>query len=116
MKALLAVSVLLVCCVAPGAAQRSGTQSDKPAVHTVTIDATSFRPAALTLRPGDTIEWVNKDLIPHTATTPPKAKIAFDSGVIAPGKSWRYTFKIAGDISYVCTFHPTMTGTVKVKR
>jgi plastocyanin len=100
----------MVCCAAPGAAQRT----TKPVVHTVIIDATSFSPATVTIRPGDIVEWVNKDLIPHTATAAGKA--GFDSGVIATGKSWRRTFKTAGDLPYVCTFHPAMKGNVRVTR
>lgn len=104
----MAAAVLTACCVAPGAAQRAS----KPAVHTVTIDATSFSPAALTIRPGDTVEWVNKDVIPHTATAAQKG--GFDSGEIAAGKSWRHTFKSKGIVPYVCTFHPTMSGGLRV--
>jgi plastocyanin len=85
----------------------------KPVTHTVTIDATSFSPATLTIAPGDTVVWENKDVIPHTATS--KKTGVFDSGVIATGKSWKHTFKTKGEIDYICTFHPTMKGTLRVK-
>jgi plastocyanin len=110
MRALVTALALVVCCAAPSAAQRA----PKPVVHTVTIDASSFSPASVTIRPGDTVEWVNKDVIPHTATS--TAKDEFDSGVIAAGKSWRRTFKTAGDLPYACTFHPSMKGRVLVKK
>ena len=110
MKASLAALMMIVCCAAAGAAQRA----PKPVVHTVTIEATSFKPANLTIRPGDTVEWVNKDLMPHTATATGKG--GFDSGTIALGKSWRHTFKTGGDLRYVCTFHPAMKGTVQVRK
>ena len=85
----------------------------KPVTHTVTIDATSFQPASLTIAAGDVVLWVNKDIIPHTATSS-KAGV-FDSGTLAPGKSWKHTFKTGGEIPYLCQFHLTMKGTVRVK-
>lgn len=92
----------------PGAAQKSR----KPATHTVTIDGTRFSPETLTVNVGDTIVWVNKDLISHTATS--KAA-GFDSLVIATGKSWKYAAGKKGQFPYVCTFHPTMKGMLRVK-
>jgi plastocyanin len=56
--------------------------------------------------------WVNKDLVPHTATS--KAG-EFDSQVIPAGKSWRFTTRKKGEFAYVCTFHPTMTATLQVR-
>ena len=85
----------------------------KPATHTVTIDAARYQPAALTITAGDSVVWVNKDLIPHTATS--KTAGVFDSTVIAAGESWTYTPAKKGTSAYVCTFHPTMTGTLTVK-
>jgi plastocyanin len=83
----------------------------KPVTHTVTIDATRYQPARLTVHVGDTVVWVNKDLIPHTATAKGGA---FDSKVVAPGASWRFTVKAKGASDYACLFHPTMTGRLDV--
>jgi plastocyanin len=108
-RAILALAVISCCAAAPAAAQRR----QKPSTYTVTIDATSFNPAELTLRAGDTVVWVNKDLIPHTATS--TAAKGFDSGTIATGKAWKQTFTAKGDIAYACLFHPTMKGRLIVK-
>jgi plastocyanin len=83
-----------------------------PATHTVVADATRFQPATLTVKAGDTIVWVNKDMFPHTATS--KAG-GFDSGVIMAGKSWTFTAKKKGSFPYVCVLHPTMKGTLRVE-
>lgn len=83
----------------------------KAVTHTVVMEGTSFEPAALTVTLGDTIEWVNRDFFPHTAT----AGGVFDSAIILAGKSWTYTPQKKGEIEYVCTLHPTMTGTLTVK-
>jgi len=55
---------------------------------------------------------VNKDIVPHTATSKDGG---FDSKTLQPGASWSRTLAKAGSFGYVCTFHPTMTATVKVK-
>jgi plastocyanin len=109
-RLLLIVLALLLCGAGTDASQK---KARKPVTHTVTVDATSFQPAKLTVAPGDAVVWVNKDVIPHTATS--KKAGVFDSGTIATGKSWKSTFKTAGEFAYVCQFHPTMNGTIIVK-
>jgi len=78
--------------------------------HVVTIDAFEFKPTELTARKDDVVEWRNADPVPHTAT----GHGAFDSGAIAPGKTWQFTASAKGRFDYVCSFHPTMKGTLTV--
>ncbi len=87
-----------------------GSQT-KPQTHTVTIQAMRFQPEVLSVASGDTIVWVNKDLVPHTATS---AAGSFDSKDIQADKSWSYTVRTKGDFDYTCTFHPTMKATLRV--
>src|SRR5262245_50738438 len=75
--------------------------------HTVVIENMRFEPQQLTVNAGDRVEWVNKDLVPHSATANDDA---FDSSKIDPGQSWSYTAADAGIHGYKCTFHPTMAG------
>jgi plastocyanin len=70
-----------------------------------------FSPTALTVRRGDTVTWRNNDLVPHTAT----AQGRFDSGAIAPGKTFSRKMDQAGEFDYICTYHPGMKGKVTVK-
>jgi plastocyanin len=77
----------------------------------VTIDGASFSPADLTVKAGDTVVWVNKDLLAHTATAKDGS---FNSTVIPPGKSWRFVAKAKGDFPYTCSFHP-MNGRLIVR-
>jgi plastocyanin len=79
--------------------------------HTVNIEGMKFQPEVLTVALGDTVIWVNNDLVAHTATAPDGT---FDSKLIAPEKSWTLTVRQQGDVSYMCTYHPTMKGTLKV--
>jgi plastocyanin len=78
--------------------------------QTVVLENMQFTPAIITVHRGDTVVWVNRDLVPHTATGS-----AFDSKAIAPSASWSFTPTKAGRFDYVCTFHPTMKATVVVE-
>lgn len=87
-------------------------QTRKKAVtHKVTIDSTSFVPAVLDIKVGDSVVWENKDIVAHTAT----AKGTFESGAIQSGKSWKRTFTTKADLEYLCRYHPTMKGRVRVQ-
>jgi plastocyanin len=92
------------------AAQRGSAK--KPATHTVTIDGAQFTPATLTVKAGDTVVWVNKDILAHTATAEKKG--AVDSKVIQPGKSWKFVARTKGEFPYTCAFHP-MNGKLIVR-
>lgn len=78
----------------------------------VTIEQMRFVPSTLTVHRGDSVVWVNKDLVAHTASTDAKA---FDSGSIAPDASWRDVMTKPGRHPYGCRFHPAMRGTVIVE-
>ena len=106
--AILAVAATVIVCVIGLTAD----ERPKPTTHTVTMENMRFQPESLTVARGDTVVWVNKDLVPHTATS--KAG-GFDSQGIEAEKSWRFTVRKKGDFAYVCTFHPTMTAMLRVK-
>lgn len=84
----------------------------EPLTHQIVIDQMRFNPPTLTVKRGDRVQWVNKDLFPHTATSTAKA---FDSGSIAPNTSWSFVAGKPGSYPYLCTFHPTMRGTLNVR-
>jgi len=90
----------------------SGAAAAKPERHTVSVVATSFAPADLTVNAGDRVVWTNKDPYPHTATSKTGG---FDSDDIKPGKSWTFVAKKKGDFPYICSIHPSMKGTLHVK-
>ncbi|MEO8432050.1 MAG: cupredoxin family copper-binding protein [Acidobacteriota bacterium] len=83
----------------------------KPKTHTVTMEGMRFHPDELTVAPGDTIVWVNEDLVPHTATS---QAAGFDSRQIEAGKSWSFKASKKGDFPYVCTLHRKMKATLHV--
>jgi plastocyanin len=81
--------------------------------HKITIHSMGFHPQELTVKVGDTIEWINNDPVTHTATALDKR---FNSRGIDPGHSWKFTAHKAGVFKYACSVHPTMTGTLHVEK
>ena len=79
--------------------------------HQVVIQGLQNVPETLKVRRGDVVVWTNKDPFPHTVTSPG----AFDSKSIAPGASWRFTARRAGNFPYICTLHSNMKGTLQVE-
>lgn len=92
-------------------APRPGRAQGEARVHRVEIRRFAFVPAALTISPGDRVEWTNHDIAPHTAT----AKVgSWNTGRLDRGETRSVTFAEAGRSSYVCTFHPHMTAEITV--
>jgi plastocyanin len=77
----------------------------------VSIINLTFQPAEITVHVGETVEWENNDSVSHTATSDSGL---WDSGALAPGQKFSFTFTEVGDYPYHCTFHPFMTGIVHV--
>jgi plastocyanin len=71
-----------------------------------------FLPSQLKVKAGTTVIWTNQTGVPHTVTSD---DLTFDdSGPLAPGQSFRQTFRTPGTYSYRCGPHPAMTGTIAV--
>ena len=77
----------------------------------VTIDNFTFAPTPLAVPKGSTVQWTNKDDIPHTVVD---ANGKFKSKVLDTDDRWTYTFTEAGSFEYFCSLHPHMTGKVIV--
>ena len=93
-----------------GAVQTAVADPNEPVVVHVAVKNMKFSPATIEIQKGDTVEWKNDDITPHTVTGG-----TFDSATIASEAVWRHTFTETGSISYICTFHPDMRGSVIVK-
>jgi len=75
-----------------------------------------FVPADVTAKVGQKIEWTNTDgQTPHTVTSKTDA-VDFDSGSMNGGDKFFFTPTKAGKIDYVCTIHPSQTGTITVTK
>jgi len=71
-----------------------------------------FNPSMLTIRAGTTVIWKNVSSVPHTVTSDDGQ--TFDSGNIAVGGTFKFTFENAGTYSYHCNIHPYMRATIVV--
>lgn len=84
---------------------------EAPRLHRVVIEDFAFRPQRLEVRSGDSVEWVNLDIAPHTASAEGGA---WDSGELSRQSRFRATFGTAGHFAYLCAFHPMMRGKIVV--
>jgi plastocyanin len=76
----------------------------------IAIDKLVFAPAEVNAKVGDTLEWVNKDALAHTAT----AANGDWNVVTGPKQSGRVLLKKSGAVDYYCKYHPNMKGRVVV--
>ena len=76
----------------------------------IVMDKLVYIPLETSAKVGDTIEWINKDILVHTAT----ARNGDWNVTIAPKKTERLILEKAGTIEYFCRFHPNMKGRIAV--
>jgi plastocyanin len=81
-------------------------------VAAVSMDHNTFIPIEITVVPGTTVTWVNKETMPHTVVDTNKG---FRSKTLAKDASFSSTFATAGEYDYLCSIHPNMKGKVIVK-
>ena len=119
--ALLATGLLVVTLVALVACSSYGTKTTPlptttatPAgtVNQVSIEGFAFNPSSITVPAGTTVTWTNNDSVTHTVTSDSGA---FDSGNLAPGKTFTFTFSQPGSFAYHCKIHTSMHATVVVQ-
>lgn len=97
---------LLLGCVVPLVTGAGPTSSGR---HRVDIRGLAFRPRALVVAVGDTVSWVNHDIVPHTVTF---GDGAADRDEVPPGTRFTLIVSTRQTLSYRCRYHPSMTGTV----
>lgn len=77
----------------------------------VCLSGILFAPDAIEVAAGDTVTWASVDSPDHTVTADDGS---FDSGTLSNGDTFEHTFDAAGEFTYACQIHPSMTGTVTV--
>ena len=80
-----------------------------PVTHTIDIAGFKFAPNPITVSLGDTIVWVNNDIVPHTATA---SDDSWDTGTLPTNGEGSVTVTKGMTGTYFCRHHPGMTGTV----
>jgi plastocyanin len=91
-------------------ADRGGGASPSSAEAKVKIREFAFHPGKLTVDPGTTVVFANRDSVAHTA----KRRGSFATGRIRPGHSASVRFGSSGVYAYHCTIHPEMHGKIVV--
>lgn len=87
------------------------TTKNSPATDTVVIRQMQFDPAELNVKVGDTVVWINKDIVDHNVTQ--DKTNGFYSDTLSVGKSWKM---VATDsANYFCSLHPSMKGKLALK-
>ena len=81
--------------------------------YKVEIANLKYKPAKLSIKKGDKVVWTNSDDRDHTVKSNDDGK-TFDSGKIAAGEKFEFTFTKAGKLEYGCDYHPRMKGVIEV--
>ncbi|HEV3059936.1 MAG TPA: plastocyanin/azurin family copper-binding protein [Vicinamibacterales bacterium] len=77
------------------------------------LGASAYSPNPITVTAGTTVTWTNGDSTPHTATSDTAG--IFDSGSIQPGGMFSTMLQTRGTVTYHCTLHAGMVGTIIVQ-
>lgn len=89
----------------------AGTANADARTHVVEIRKLEFKPAVLEIDPGDTIVWINHDLVPHTVTADDKS---WDSPTLETGDEWLMVVRGGMLETYFCRFHPSMKAQLRI--
>jgi amicyanin len=108
----LRLAVLFTALASTACPAEDQTTANAGPVVTVSMDHNTFTPGEITVVPGTTVTWVNKEAMPHTVVDSNKG---FRSKILAKDASFSFTFATAGDYDYLCSIHPNMKGKVIVK-
>ena len=80
----------------------------------VTIYKYKFTPQEITVAPGDTIRWVNKEKRQYHSVWF-KESGEEEPQYFFPDETYEKSFSDVGEFNYICGPHPEMTGKVFVK-
>ena len=97
-------------CGSSGPSKVAATPTPKPDV-VVAMQQLRFAPKRVTIHKGQTVEWVDKDLVDHSVVSG-----GIDSPDFAQGETWSHRFERAGVFRYHDRLNPSMKGTVVVRR
>lgn len=81
-----------------------------PQTHIVEIKDMLFQPADLTVHKGDTVVWINKDIVAHDVTEKNKA---WASPPLLNENTWKKAITKSDD--YFCSIHIVMLGKLTVE-
>ena len=100
-----------------GSSERNNSKADTTAkeipyeVHTVEIKEMKFVPDVVTVKKGDEVVFVNRDMVAHCVTE--EMHNAWTSGSLPAGESYLLVVKESSD--YYCAIHKVMKGKIIVQ-
>jgi len=80
---------------------------------TISMKNIQFDPQSVTVSAGQTVTWVNEDDVQHDVDFTSGGD--FESDLIGKGGEIEWKAEGSGEIEYVCSVHPNMTGTITVE-
>ncbi|MFB9843783.1 plastocyanin/azurin family copper-binding protein [Mucilaginibacter ginsenosidivorans] len=83
----------------------------KAKVYTVEIKDMKFVPEDIIVNKGDTITWINRDMVAHDVTE--EASKRWTSGPIAAGGTWKMA--VSDEANYYCSIHAVMKGKIELE-
>jgi plastocyanin len=86
---------------------------DEPEPGRVAIRDFTFTPARVAVGPGQTVEWINQDDVPHSVVHAGHPHL-FRSGVLFQGERFVFRFDRPGEYAYFCGVYRHMRGVVRV--
>ena len=109
-RAVAALSAAVLIAVVSAAALSDGAAGTK---HVVEIREFEFVAQDRAVSPGDTVVWINRDIVSHTATAQDGS---WDSGEIEPGGRWEMVVRASTAADYFCAYHPSMTSRLRIAK
>lgn len=113
-RGLVIAGVVLALSAGTALATRSvDVEPDSAAIarHEIRMRGNAFTPRSRTVTLGDTVVWVNSDIVRHNVV---RAEL-FDSGDLRSGARFEWVPADTGTVRYQCTIHQRMRGTVRVE-
>lgn len=84
---------------------------EKPSAYTVEIKDMKFVPEDITVKKGDTITFINRDIVAHDVTE--ETSKLWSSGKMETGAVWKLVVKDTAD--YFCSIHTVMKGRIELE-
>jgi plastocyanin len=105
-----ALALLIVCLLALSVSRPGWAERHNGSVRQIIVPPEDrFTPFAITIRVGQTVEWINNDTDDHTVVSDDAFNTAGHRGVNvvlpANGGTFRLTFKHPGVFPFYCRFH-----------
>jgi plastocyanin len=91
--------------------ETSVTGPGTPQVYTISISDMKFNPEKVVVHKGDTVRWINHDIVAHCVTELPDK--SWTSSAIPAEGSWKMA--VTQGSEYYCSIHPVMKGKIVMK-